>query len=81
MEGNEPLQRETRFQSLLDRGLSREKAERVVNSESEGSSAISEPETYADWTDEELYIRAGEIGIEDRAGMSRDELIAALHGQ
>jgi hypothetical protein len=70
---------DSRFQSLLARGLSREKAQRIVNAEADGSSVVSEPETYADWTDEELYARAEELGVEDRAGMSREELIAAIH--
>lgn len=70
--------RQSRFQALLDRGLSREKAERLLNAEAEGDSPLAEPESYADWTDEELYAHAGELGVEDRAGMSRDELIAAI---
>ena len=72
---------ETRFQELLARGLSREKAQRIVNAEAAAESAISEPETYADWTDEELFARAGELGVEDRTGMSRDELIAAIRAR
>jgi hypothetical protein len=68
-----------RFQALLDRGLSREKAERIINAEArEGGPVAGEPEVYEDWTDDELYRRAGELGIEDRYGMGRDELIAAI---
>lgn len=70
-----------RFQALLDRGLSREKAERVLNAEAAGDAPISEPETYGDWTDEELHLHAAELGIEDRAALSRDELIAAIGGR
>jgi hypothetical protein len=72
-----PTTETSRYQTLLDRGLSPEKAQRILNLESDGDTT-SEPETYADWTDEELYVRAGELGVEDRAGMGRDELIAAL---
>lgn len=73
---------EARFQSLLDRGLSREKAARIINAEGlEGGPAAGEPETYEDWTDEELYQHAGELGIEDRFGMNREELIAAIRAR
>lgn len=68
---------EARFLDLRARGLSREKAERIINAELDGQ-AVAEPEGFADWTDEELYTRAGQLGIEDRFGMSRDELIAAI---
>ena len=79
MSRNDPTPAEDRFQSLLERGLSPEKAARIINAEApEGGPAAGEPESYGDWTDEELYRHAGELGIEDRFGMGRDELIAAI---
>ena len=69
---------EARFLSLRVRGLSREKAQRIVNAELDGHAAAAEPEGFADWTDEELHTRASQLGIEDRLGMSREELIAAI---
>ena len=33
---------------------------------------------YEDWTKEELYDRAQEIGIEGRSDMTKDQLIEAL---
>ncbi len=74
-------ERHSRFEELLSRGLSRTKAERILNAEAEADSTVAEPETYADWSDEELFAQAGELGIEDRAGMSRDELIAAIRAR
>lgn len=71
-------ERQSRFQALLNRGMSRQKASRIINAEAGATSVISEPEAYADWTDEELYVRAGELGVEDRAGMNRAELISAI---
>lgn len=67
-----------RFQTLLDKGLSREKAARILNAEAADDAIIGEPEVYEDWSDDELFARAGELEIEDRQGMSRDELIAAI---
>ena len=69
-----------RFHNLLDRGLSREKAERILNAEAGKGEIglVGEPETYDDWTEDELFDRATVMGIEDRTGMSRAELIAAI---
>ena len=67
-------QHESRFQALLDRGLSREKAASILAAET----AIGEPETYDDWTDEELFARAESLGVEGHIDMTRAELIAAL---
>ena len=79
MSNNDPTPADDRFQWLLERGLSRDKAQRIVNAEARsGGPAAGEPETYEDWTDEELYRHAGALGIEDRFGMGRDELIAAI---
>ena len=33
---------------------------------------------YEDWTKDDLYERAREIGIDGRSGMTKDELIDAL---
>jgi hypothetical protein len=67
-------QHESRFQALLDRGLSRDKAARILAAETD----IGEPETYDDWTDEELFARAEALGVEGHVDMNRAELIAAL---
>jgi hypothetical protein len=67
-------QHDNRFQALLDRGLSRDKAARILAPETD----IGEPETYDDWTDEELFARAEAVGVEGHLDMTRAELIAAL---
>lgn len=76
MTKNDALPQETRFQALLRKGLSREKAAQILNAEGHGT--VGEPETYDDWSDEELFAHAGTLGIEDHQGMSREELIAAI---
>ncbi|MGR3379436.1 Rho termination factor N-terminal domain-containing protein, partial [Roseovarius indicus] len=35
---------------------------------------------YEDWSKEELYDKAQDIGIEGRSDMTKDELIKALRG-
>lgn len=69
-------QNDSRFQDLLARGLSRDKAARILAAEAGG-----EPETYEDWTDEELMAHATGLAIEDAGTMTRAELIVALRNR
>lgn len=64
---------EARIEALLARGMSREKAARIVAAEASG-----EPETYEDWADDDLFGYAADLEIPDSPGMTRAELIAAL---
>ncbi len=68
-------QHESRFQALLDRGLSAEKAARLLAAQ---ETRIGEPEAYEDWTDEELIAHAEQMGVAGHVDMTRAELIAAL---
>jgi hypothetical protein len=34
--------------------------------------------SYEDWTKEELYAKAQEVGVEGRSSMTKEELIGAL---
>jgi hypothetical protein len=70
----ETAQREDRFQALLDRGISREKAARILAAET----GEGEPETYDDWSDDELVAHAEAMGVAGHISMTRAELIAAL---
>jgi hypothetical protein len=70
----EIAQREGHFQALLDRGISREKAARILAAEV----GDGEPETYDDWSDEELVAHAEALGVAGHVPMTRAELIAAL---
>jgi hypothetical protein len=71
---NPSASRESRFQALLERGLSPEKAARVLAAET----GIGEPEAYDDWSDEELAAHAEQMGVTGLFDMSRADLIAAL---
>lgn len=67
------------YEALREQGMSKEKAARIANSPREEAAqkgGTSPP--YEDWTKEDLYERAQEIGIEGRSKMTKDELIAAL---
>ena len=68
-----------RYEALRREGASKEKAARIANTPAEEAGRRGgEAEPYEEWTVEELRERAGEIGIEGRSDMDKDELIDAL---
>lgn len=68
-----------RYEALRRQGASKEKAARIANSPaSETGRKGGKAEDYEDWTKDELYDKAQEVGIEGRAEMSKTELINAL---
>jgi hypothetical protein len=67
------------YERLREQGASKEKAARIANTDRttaarRGGSAPP----YEDWSKDDLYQRAKEIGIEGRSDMSKNELIDAL---
>ena len=67
------------YEALRDEGASKEKAARIANSDrqSTGEKGGSSP-SYDDWSKDDLYDKAQDVGIEGRSDMSKDELIDAL---
>ena len=67
------------YEALRDDGMSKEKAARIANSDRSetGKKGGSSPK-YEDWTKDDLYDKAQEVGIDGRSDMSKDELIDAL---
>ncbi|MWD27562.1 Rho termination factor [Aquicoccus sp. SCR17] len=72
------------YEELRDQGYSKEKSARIANAKANDSQHPSrkggKQPPYEDWTKDELYDRAQEVGIEGRSDMSKDELIDALRG-
>lgn len=70
------------YEELKKQGYSEEKAARIANAQANDNRKPSKKggkrPPYEDWTRDELYERAQEIGIEGRSEMSKDELIEAL---
>ena len=67
------------YEALRDKGESKEKAARIANtSRSSASKKGGKSGSYEDWSKDKLQKRAGEIGIEGRSKMSKDELVKAL---
>lgn len=71
------IKNEDQYETLRDKGMSKEKAARIANSEN-SSEKGGRHKKYEKWTKEELYDKAQEIGIKGRSEMSKDELIEAL---
>ena len=74
---------EKQYEALRDEGMSKQKAARIANA-SAGSSRSStgrkggSSPRYEDWSKNELYDKAKQVGIEGRSSMSKSELIDAL---
>ena len=70
------------YEALRDDGMSKEKAARIANAQASDDMSPSEKggkaPPYEEWTKDELYDRAHEIGIDGRSDMDKDELIEAL---
>ena len=73
---------EDTYEALRDKGYSKEKSARIANAQANEdmnpSKKGGKAPPYEDWTRDELYERAQEIGIDGRSDMTKDELIAAL---
>lgn len=65
------------YEALREDGASREKAARIANAEG-ASKKGGKSSPYEEWTKDDLYDRAREIGIDGRSDMTKDELIEAL---
>jgi hypothetical protein len=67
------------YEALRKKGMSKEKAARIANTPSSqaGKKGGKSPK-YEEWNKNDLYKRAGEIGIKGRSKMTKEELIDAL---
>ncbi len=70
------------YGDLRDKGMSKEKAARIANAQANDNMHPSrkggKAPPYEDWTKDDLYERAREIGIDGRSAMTKAELIEAL---
>jgi hypothetical protein len=71
------------YERLRDEGNSKQKSARIANQASRTSRSSvgrkgGSSGQYDDWSKQELYDRAKDIGISGRSSMSKSELISAL---
>jgi len=69
-----------RYEALREDGVSKEKAARIANTPPREMDRPGGPGSYEEWTKEQLYEKAKEVGIDGRSEMTKDELIDALRG-
>ncbi|MCX7545741.1 DUF7218 family protein [Marinicella gelatinilytica] len=74
---NPRIKNEEQYQALRDKGYSKEKAARIANTEDAGEKG-GKAKPYEQWTKDELYQQAKNIGIEGRSKMNKQDLIKAL---
>ena len=75
------IKNDSLYEDLRDDGMSKEKAARISNAKAQGghpSKKGGKAEPYEEWSKDELYQRAQEIGVEGRSDMDKAELIEAL---
>jgi hypothetical protein len=67
------------YEALRRDGMSKEKAARIANSDRHATAEKggSSP-AYEEWSKDDLYEKAKEVGIEGRSSMDKGELIDAL---
>jgi hypothetical protein len=67
------------YEALREDGMSKEKAARIANSpRSSTARKGGQAPAYEEWSKEDLYDKAKQVGIEGRSDMSKGELIDAL---
>lgn len=76
--GNQ-IKDDERYEALRKEGMSKEKAARIANSDPhETGKKGGQAEKYEDWSKDELYQKAKEVGVEGRSSMNKGQLIKAL---
>ncbi len=70
---------DAQYEALRRQGMSKEKAARIANTDRrEAGRKGGKAAKYEDWTKNDLYRKAQEVGIGGRSKMNKDELIDAL---
>lgn len=75
------------YERIREQGASKEKAARIANAQAKDKKSGGKSETaakggrhgaYEDWSKDDLYQKARQVGIEGRSDMNKGELIDAL---
>lgn len=77
---NPRIKDEEQYEALRREGASKEKAARIANAGPRSSTGRrgGESPSYDEWSKDDLYDRAKELGIDRRSSMTKSELIDAL---
>lgn len=66
------------YEAIREQGASKEKAARIANTDRTAAKRGGESPPYEEWSKDDLYKRAQEIGIDGRSDMNKAQLIDAL---
>jgi hypothetical protein len=67
------------YEALRDKGMSKEKAARIANTDrKKAAKRGGKSAKYEEWSKEDLYDKAKEVGISGRSNMSKNQLIDSL---
>ena len=70
---------DAQYEALRRKGMSKEKAARIANTDRQSAGRKGgKAAKYEEWSRQDLYDKAREVGIEGRSKMKKEELIAAL---
>lgn len=71
------IKNEEQYEALRDKGMSKQKAARIANTEDSGVKG-GKAKPYEERTKDDLYEQAKKVGIAGRSKMNKKELITAL---
>ncbi len=74
---NPRIKNEEKYEALVDKGYSKQKAARIANTPDAGKKG-GKAKPYEEWKKEELSEQAKKVGIKGRSKMDKKELIHAL---
>jgi len=74
---NPRIKNEEQYEALRDKGYSKEKSARIANTPNAGKKG-GKAKPYEEWTKDNLYGQAKNVGIKGRSKMNKKELIHAL---
>lgn len=72
------IEDDERYEALRDQGMSKEKAARIANTPPDEMADRGGPGRYENWSKDQLYDKAREVGIDGRSSMTKKQLISAL---
>ncbi len=73
------IEDDEQYEELRKKGESKEKAARIANTDpKKAGKKGGKAGKYEDWSKDDLYEKAREVGIEGRSKMNKKELIDAL---
>ena len=74
---NPRIKNEEQYEALVEKGYSKEKSARIANTPDAGKKG-GKAKKYEEWTKQELYEQAKNVGIQGRSKMAKKDLIHAL---